>query len=73
MLKKILNQLLWVAVLGAIFLLGVALLDAFIGLSEFIDLLLHSIVFKILLIVALWATAILITSLSKRKPVGWIS
>jgi uncharacterized membrane protein len=59
--NKIVNQVFLVAILGAVFLLITALLDAFIGVPKLSQLLLHSIWFQLGLIVCLWIIAFLIT------------
>lgn len=59
--KTFINQVMLVAILGAVFLLVTAILDALIGMPKFTDLLLHSIWFQIGLIVCLWIIAFLIT------------
>jgi hypothetical protein len=59
-IKNIFDHLTLVAILGAIFLLITAILDATIGAPTLTDLLLHSALFQILLITCLWLIAFLI-------------
>lgn len=63
--RKFTDWVLLTAILGAVFLLITAFLDAFIGVPKLSDLLLHSIWFQVGLMEVLWLTAFIILRIRK--------
>lgn len=65
--QRIVSQGYMVAIMGAIFVLIVGILDAIIGVPILIDLLMHSLGFQLGLIVFFWVIAYLVINFLYTK------